>query len=218
MAIVADFTVSNRVGDLFNTVTFTDMSVGVITSRKWILGDGTVLEGNDTTVKHTYFSFGKFTVTLVVQNVAEQDSEVKEDYIIVNDIRSAQNFIVMQSFAGGSLGYWRLYLDINLYIYFETKDFVYRSISKVTDVAKWTLVQFDYLSEKMLIGSGPVHLREIPLYKTPNTAPMVVPSVYTEIAAQSTLKLDELKIWSVEKDLNEYFRSTRGRAVYLDLK
>jgi hypothetical protein len=43
-----------------------------------------------------------------------------------------------------------------------------------------------------------------------------VPESKSEIAYQSQMKIDELKIYGSERDLSEYFMSTRGRAGYLD--
>jgi PKD repeat protein len=218
MAIVADFTVSSRVGDSFNTVTFADASTGVITSRKWILGDGEVVEGNETTVKHTYLAAGRYDVTLVVQDSTDQDTETKAGYIIVNDIRPAPDFIIMQSFERSSGSYWRFYIDTAFHLVFETHQYIYRSNDRVIDIRQWALVQFDFLSETMYWGSYLGHYKEIGSHKSVNASPLVLSRSGTDIAPDSTVKLDELKIWSVEKNLSEYHSATRGRAGYLDLR
>jgi PKD repeat protein len=215
MTINADFIVDGRVGEGFSTVTFTDVSTGTITSRKWILGDGTVVEGNETIVKHTYRAFGRYDVTLVASNTTEQDTETKAEYIIVNELRSVPNLIIMQSF-NPSGDYWRFYLDTDLHLVYESRQYVYRSGDKVVNIKKWTFVEFDVLSEKMYVGSYASNRKEIACSKSINTTPLPVGERITEVAPKSNLKLDELKVWGVEKNLYDYCKSLRGRAGYLD--
>lgn len=216
MSIIADFTVDCRVGDGFSTVTFTDLSVGVITERKWILGDGTVVEGNETTVKHTYESWGKYDVTLVVRNATEQDTKTKTNYIIVNERRPVSNFIIMQSFDPTISQYWRFYIDTNLYLVYENKWYVYRSKDRVLDIRKWSFLEFDVLSEKMYVGSFSYNRREISCMKSINSSPLSGYEKITEVAPQTHLKIDELKIWGTERNLYDYCKSLRGQAGYLD--
>jgi len=218
MAVVSDFTVSSRAADRFNTVTFTDASTGTITERMWLLGDGTVVEGNEITVKHTYTVAGKYTVTLVVRNTTEQDSEVKTDYVAVNEVRPVPSFIIMQTFEASSGAYWRFYIDTLFRVVFETPQYVYRSADAVIDIKKWALVQFDPVHEKMYWGSHLDYYREIVCSKVVNTSPVVPTETKTEIAYQSTIKIDELMVWSTVKNLGDYHKETRGRAGYLDLR
>jgi len=219
MAIIADFsiTASSRVGDNFNMVVFNDASTGVVTDYKWIFGDGQVLEGAYPTVSHTYTLPGKYTVTLVAKNLTEQGSIVKEDFIIVNDVKPAPKFIIMEAFDNVS-GYWRFFVDLDFHIVFETPQYIYRSADKILNVREWSLVQFDYSSEKMFIGTYLNYFREIAISKAINPMPLTMTEAKTEIAYQSSLKLDELKVWASEKDLGSYYRETRGRAGYLDMK
>jgi PKD repeat protein len=218
MAVAADFIVSNRVADSFNTVVFTDMSTGAITARKWILGDGTVVDGNDTTVKHTYSVPGKYAVTLIVQDAVDQNSITKTDYITVNFIKPAPSFIIMQSFDDLSGEYWRLYIDVWFHIVYETPLYIYRSKNVEIEIREWSFIQFDPISEKMFLGSYINSFKEIITHKMANTSPIVPGDTKTEIAVNSTLKIDELMIWSVSKDLVGYYNGTRGKAGYLDLQ
>lgn len=216
MTINADFTVDGRVGEGFSTVTFTDASTGTITLRKWILGDGTVVEGNETIVKHTYRAFGKYDVVLVASNTTEQDTETKDEYIIVNELRPIPNLIIMQSFEPTVNTYWRLYLDTDFHLVYETDEYIYRSGDKVVNIKKWVFVEFDVTSEKMYVGSYVSNRKEIACSKYSNTSPLPIEVLLTEIAPQSNLKLDELKVWGVEKNFYDYCKSLRGRAGYLD--
>lgn len=218
MAVAADFAVSNRAADRFNTVVFTDASTGAITGRKWILGDGTVFDGNDTTVKHTYTVPGRYTVTLVVQDSVDQDSETKTDYIIVNDVAPTPDFVIMQTFEASSGAYWRFYIDAQLHLVYETPQYVYRSSDKVINIKQWAMVQFDPVSEKMYMGTFFGNYKVIPCNKTTNVAPTVPVSTKTEVAVQSTIKIDELMVWSTAKNLRDYHISTRGKAGYLDMR
>lgn len=218
MAVAADFTVSNRAADRFNTVVFTDASTGVITGRKWILGDGTVFDGNDTTVKHTYTVPGRYTVTLVVQDSVDQDSETKTDYIIVNDVAPTPDFVIMQTFEVSSGAYWRFYIDAQLHLVYETPQYVYRSSDRVINIKQWAMVQFDPVSEIMSVGTYLGNYKVIPCNKTTNVAPTVPVSTKTEVAVQSTIKIDELMVWSTAKNLRDYHNSTRGKAGYLDMR
>jgi PKD repeat protein len=218
MSVTADFTVSNRAADRFNTVTFTDVSVGTITGRTWVLGDGTVVDGNDTSVKHTYTAPGKYTVTLIVRDSVDQDSETKVDYIIVNDVVPTPSFVIMQTFEAFSGAYWRFYVDSQFHLVFETPQYIYRSSDAVIGIKQWSLVQFDPVTEKMYWGSYMGNYREIVRTKSYNTSPVIPLMTKTEIAAQSTMKIDELMVWSVSRDLYDYHRGTRGKAGYLDMR
>jgi PKD repeat protein len=222
MAIVADFTVSSKVGDNFNTVTFTDASTGTISERLWILGDGTTIGGNETIVKHTYTAPGSYDVTLVARDglysSIEQNAKIVTGCVIVNEIRPTPRFIIMQSFEASTGAYWRFYFDTSFYLIFENNQYIYRSRDRIAEVRKWAYVQFDVLSEKMYAGSFFNHYEEIQYERTVNTSPIGSAESLTEIASQSHMKLDELKVFGREKDLSEYFKSVRGRAGYLDLK
>jgi PKD repeat protein len=222
MTIVADFSVSNKVGDNFNTVTFTDSSSGTITERQWILGDGTVIGGNLTVVKHTYVQPGEYDVTLVARDVlvnpVDQNAKTITDCVIVNEIRPTPSFIITQSFEHTTGAYWRFYLDTSFYLVFENNLYIYRSLDRVADISKWAFVAYDVISEKMYAGSFFNYLEEIEHIRTINSSPIGSYESFTEIATQSQMKIDELKIHGIEKDLFEYFKEARGRAGYLDLK
>jgi len=79
---VANFSTNVSEGYAPLSVQFTDLSENA-TSWLWDFGDGT--NATEQNVSHTYTSVGKYTVNLTVSNADGSDSEVKTDYIIVNE-------------------------------------------------------------------------------------------------------------------------------------
>ena len=216
MALTADFSATSRVGMEPLIVTFTDSSTGTITSRKWIMGDGTTYEGNDTSIVHTYAIHGKYDVILVVQDGTDQDTEIKEDYVIVNELYIDPNFVIAQSMTVVDEEYWKFYFDIDRHLVFESQDFVYRSADPVLVMKKWTLVEFHSGGDKMYVGTYNTIRREVPMSVSVNNSPIGVNAVMFQIAPQSTIKVDELKIWYKEVNLRDYYYETRGQAGNLD--
>ncbi len=94
----ADFTAQPRQINAGQSVTFTDDSAATrpILSRTWDFGDGTVLEGNDTSPTHTYSSPGVFDVTLTVATDEDTDSITKPGFIsVVQPTRPTAAFELM---------------------------------------------------------------------------------------------------------------------------
>ncbi len=78
---IADFSASNTNAAINETITFTDESAFSPTSWAWDFGDGeTSTEQNPT---HAYTEAGTYTVQLTVENENGSDTEIKEDYITV---------------------------------------------------------------------------------------------------------------------------------------
>lgn len=215
MAITVDFTVSERVGDNYLSCWFTDTSSGTITSRKWILGDGRVVEGNETQVRHTYRTPGIYTVTLVASNASEQESEKKDEYIVVNLVPPDPQFIIAQSSDASTGNYWRLSIDPLMHLIWETNERRYRSTDPVVSVGQWSLVEFHMETLKMYVGSGPSFRKEITMYNEIVTTPIVFTETKLESVSESTLKIDELKVWGREEDLKDYYKETRAAAISL---
>lgn len=215
MAVTADFSVSGRVGDNFHSCVFTDASVGTITYRKWIFGDGYSSEGNDLQVTHFYTEPGTYAVTLVVGNSSEQGSVTKADYIIVNDVKTVPYFIIMQSFNATNGRYWKFYLDTNMYLYYENNNYRFVSRNPVLNIGKWTLLEFHPQTMKFFVGSYLKFREEIDAILTTNTGSPATATL-TEILPKSTMKIDELRIVNRDEDLQEYYMSYRPKAAYLD--
>ena len=83
----ADFNADYIVGFAPSSVTFSDLSVSdsiTITSYNWDFGDGEFSTEHNPV--HTYSHSGTYTVKLTVSNDTIQDEEIKNSYIVVNDV------------------------------------------------------------------------------------------------------------------------------------
>jgi len=78
----AGFHVSQDSGYAPLTVLFTDDSSGDITSREWVLGDGTVVQ-DGAQVAHTYTEPGVYSVRLTVEGPGGSDVYERVDYVHV---------------------------------------------------------------------------------------------------------------------------------------
>ena len=67
-----------------NPINFADDSTGDIDSYSWDFGDGTT--STEQNPEHVYNKVGTYTVTLTVINLANSDSRVMEDYIIIGNL------------------------------------------------------------------------------------------------------------------------------------
>ena len=79
----ANFTGSPTSGVNPLTVSFTDLSTGVVTGWQWDFGDSSTATLQSPT--YTYLSPGTYTVTLMVSGPGGNDTEVKSDYVLVSD-------------------------------------------------------------------------------------------------------------------------------------
>lgn len=78
---IADFSASNTNASINETITFTDESAFNPTSWAWDFGDGTTSTEQNPT--HAYAEAGTYTVQLTVENENGSDTEIKEDYITI---------------------------------------------------------------------------------------------------------------------------------------
>lgn len=82
---IPEFVATPRSGDSPLSVSFTDQSVGTVTSRLWNFGDGAT--SNQQNPNHTYTSTGTYTVSLTVSDdVNPANTQTKAAYILVNAI------------------------------------------------------------------------------------------------------------------------------------
>ncbi len=79
--VTAAFHAEPRTGVSPLTVRFTDRSVGAITSRYWIFGDGQTSVEKDPV--HTYQTDGRFDVSLTVRGAEGTDTRTEKGYITV---------------------------------------------------------------------------------------------------------------------------------------
>ena len=66
----------------------------------------------------------------------------------------------------------------------------------------------------MKIGTFSYFLKEIEVIKIENKNPLLVSETKTEVLSNSSMKIDELYIWGIEKDTKEYFINSRGSSGY----
>lgn len=211
-----DIIATTRVGTGYLSTTFNDPTDLSITYRKWIFGDGIVVEGTGlSTINHTYYYPGIYEVRLIDQTVNNQYSVIKENYIVVNTFDSIPDFIIAQSFNIISGCYWRFYFDQYFYLVFEDESNIYRSKERMALSNQWIFVDFHRETEKMYMGSYNSYISEIELIKLINNNPVSVTSTKFEVAPNSNLKLDEMRIWSVNINTIPYYTLGRGRAGYL---
>ncbi len=86
---IANFAADTTSGVKPLTVQFSDSSTGAINTWAWDFGDGqTSSEQNSI---HTYNVVDTFTVSLTVTGPGGTDTEIKEDYIIVNEPTGIEN-------------------------------------------------------------------------------------------------------------------------------
>jgi len=212
-----DIIAIERVGSGYLSTTFNDPTDLAIIHRKWIFGDGVVIEGSGlATINHTYYSPGEYSVVLVAQTITEQITVKKDAYIIVDKLVPAPQFIIAQSFNTVSGEYWRFYFDQQLFLIFEDNNYIYRSRYRVAEINKWMFVDFHRQTGKMSVGSFSYFIKELEVVKLENTNPVIFLGVGTEILPNSSMKLDELRIWSMEKDTKSYYVNNRGMAGHLD--
>ena len=212
-----DIIATYRTGSGYLSTTFSDTTDYAIIYRKWIFGDGVVIEGADLqTINHTYFYPGEYDVTLVAQTISDQYSVNKSKFIVVNTYIPVPNFILAQSMDADSGEYWRIYFDQEFNIVFEDNRTIIRSKTPVIEPGKWSFVDFNRNTGKFKIGTFSYYVKEVEVVKLANLNPLVVAETSTTVLPNSTMKIDELKIWSVDKDTTQYYKDNRGRAGYLD--
>jgi hypothetical protein len=212
-----DISVINRTGLGFLSTTFSDPTDYAIIFRKWIFGDGVVVEGPGLSIiNHTYYYPGTYTVVLIAQTETEQITVTKENYVIVDDYRPIPELIIAQSFDVVSGEYWRFYFDQYFYLVFEDETTIIRSRDKVGDPNKWLFVDFHRMTGKMNMGSFSHYLKELDVISYENTSPMTFSRSKTEVVLNSSMKIDELMVWSVEKDTKSFYTENRGQAGYLE--
>jgi PKD repeat protein len=78
-----DFDGDELYGCVPHTVHFTDYTIGEPTSWNWSFGDGST--STDQNPIHKYTKIGVYTVTLKVKNTVSEETEIKIDYIEVDD-------------------------------------------------------------------------------------------------------------------------------------
>lgn len=83
-APVADFTASQTVISIGNSISFTDISTNDPTSWAWTFEGGTPSSSTEQNPTVQYNSSGTYSVSLTVSNSSGEDTETKTGYIVVN--------------------------------------------------------------------------------------------------------------------------------------
>lgn len=205
--LIPSFTIT-EIGD--RTFVFTCTSQGEIDSRTWDFGDGTALTVSGNRVDHQYSDPGIYEVSLSVTDGFSQDTAV--NYTAVQKVCFRPDLTVAESHNVETGEYWRLYFDTRFHLIFETEAEKFRSDESVTSVGSWTLIEFDRNNKLMYVGDIGTYRRAVPMHRSEIFVPREYGTNGSEIAGNSTLKIDELKIWDTPRDLSGYFSTLRGRA------
>lgn len=217
MANTANFSATtSRVGTLPLEVTFQDSTTGdSIVYRRWTLGDGNVVE-NQTNFTHTYIKEGIYNVSLYARDMSSGEStEIKKQYIIVNgSYPTAENTIIQSEEAGGD--YWRFYIDSDLKIAFRRNGTLYRTNAPEAVEGEWMLIEYHSANNFIYVGTADnprkiTSSTKIDLGSTPTVA-----NDRLFVAQNGSMQIDEVKVWSREEDLLEYYRSLKARASTLN--
>lgn len=218
MALSANFTCPVRVGEGTLSTSFSDTSTGgTPTTWKWILGDGTVYEGAlFSTVYHTYKRPGLYTVTLVVTNNTSQGSVTRVGYVAVNPTVPGTPQDIMRSYSPGLGRHWRFYVTPEGRLSFEDDDTTYVSDDRVVDPGIWTLVEFHHQTRRMFVGSATHYRRSVPLHTVPPVVVIMPAADISEVAPETSMRVDDLMIRVGGVDLHDYFDSYRPSAGWLD--
>lgn len=217
-----DFDATQRIGTGYVSTSFSTEYDPTVISRKWIFGDGSMYEGGTLEqINHTYYIPGAYDVTLIVCTRVgvygeEQHSVTKSKFIIVEAYTPIPEFIIAQSFDVASGEYWRLYFDQDFYLVFEDNANIFRTKYSVVSPGKWMYIDFDRRSGKMKIGYFSYYIKEFEVVRYENLNPMTFTETGTQILLNSTMKIDEFRVWSVSKDTVSDYTNSRGRAGYLD--
>ena len=103
----ADFTASPTSGGLPLTVQFSDLSTGDVTEWAWDFNNDGVVDSNENEPSYIYQSAGKYTVSLKVTGPGGSNTEIKNEYIRVQDFELTEWKLL------GENGYAVLYVKFN---------------------------------------------------------------------------------------------------------
>ena len=81
--LVADFSVDQTIVMAGNPIQFTDLSTGNPTSWEWDFDNDGTIDSYEQNSEWTYNDVGIYSVSLIVSDGTNEDSEIKEDYVMV---------------------------------------------------------------------------------------------------------------------------------------
>jgi len=95
--LVADFSVDQTIVMAGNPIQFTDLSTGNPTSWEWDFENDGTIDSYEQNPEWTYNEIGIYSVSLIVSDGTNEDTELKEDYITVIEAQ----FPILISATGG---------------------------------------------------------------------------------------------------------------------
>lgn len=111
--------------------------------------------------------------------------------------------------------YWRFYVDENLHLIFRYGDHLYKTEDPVAVLDEWMLLEFHPGDNFMYVGTGLNHRKIVPCYRVDIGSVSSVDNDRIYVARNSSMEIDELKMWGREENLTEYYRSLNVRAYTL---
>jgi PKD repeat protein len=213
-SIVADYLVSIKEGYSPLTVVFTENCIGDPTYFRWYFGDGTSVVGEENP-EHTYTKSGIYSPVLEIRKDDDFDVIIKTNYIIINRQSSGSENTIIESYQNDSVKDWKFYIDSNLFLIFNKGGEIYKSGSPVIKDGVWTLVEFHPGRNQFYVSTVEDGRKKIATYDISAG----VTGMHTEnkllVTPNSSMKIDELRAVRKDEDLNDYFRSLKKSAYYL---
>jgi len=81
--LIADFSADQTIVMADNPIQFTDLSTGNPTSWEWDFENDGTIDSYEQNPEWTYYDVGIYSVSLIVSDGTNEDSEIKEDYVMV---------------------------------------------------------------------------------------------------------------------------------------
>ena len=214
MSLAADFSVSIQQGYNPLSVVFSFTGTGTPTYYKWIFGDGGYAE-NVSSTTYTYNTAGVFSPVLMVSDGYTQDMITKYNYIAVNQTYVDSQNIVIESFENSGSRDWKFYVDSNMHLVFSSGINIWISNNPVINLGVWTLIEFHPGSNRMYVSTVNNGRVQIPCSLITAGLTGMNTSYQTLVCENSDMKIDELKIRSIDDNLDTYFRNLQGTVYYL---
>lgn len=219
MAITAEFSATTtREGFVPLTVSFQDLTTGgTPVYWRWTFGDGAQVE-NVANPSHTYTKEGIYNVILYVRDASSNEStEIKSQYIIANGVYVlSENTIIQSQKSGSPNKYWRFYIDENLHIVFRHNNLLYKTIDPAAILDKWMLVEFHPGDNFIFLATAEQPRKIIPSETVDMGSTPAVSNDRIFVVKNSSMRIDELKMWRREENLLSYYRSLKAQAFLLE--
>jgi hypothetical protein len=138
-------------------------------------------------------------------------------YVAVNSIVPVTTQDIMWSYSTGLGRHWRFYVTPEGRLSFDDDDLTFVSDDSVVNPGIWTLVEFHYETRRMFVGSAPRYRKSVPIHTVPPAVVTMPPADISEVAPNTSMRVDDLMIRVGEVDLHDYFDFYRPSAGKLDI-